>query len=84
MPCPDIAGIYGIIVEILARQGPRFIADQPVFRDRLRVELDLDFDVLGDGHQRATHLLDQNLACFGIAVDIGSVAVSGLGEQLHD
>ena len=79
----DLAGVDRVVVEILLAQRPVLIADQPVFADIGRVELDLDLDVLGDGEQRRGELLDEHLLRLARAVDVGVVAVPVVGDLLH-
>ena len=76
----DLAGVLGVVVEVLVGHDPVFVADQPVRADLGRVELDLDLDVLGDGDQRRAHLLDQHLVGLARRVDVGVVAVALVGE----
>ena len=64
-------------------EKPRLVADEPVFGDARRVELDLDLDVLGDREKRAGDLIDENLVRLVERVDEDGVAVSGLGQLLH-
>ena len=61
VPRTDLAGVLGVVVEVLLVQEAVLVADQAVGRDLRGVELDLDLDVLGDRHQRRAHLLDQTL-----------------------
>ena len=48
----NLARINRVIVEIRAIEQSRFIADQAIFCDLGRVELDLDLHVAGNGHER--------------------------------
>src|SRR5690606_39243722 len=48
-PRADLAGVDAVVGEILLVQHAGLIADQAVFTDAGRVELDLDLDVVGDG-----------------------------------
>ena len=57
----DLAGVLGVIVEILVGHDPVFVADQAELSHFGRVEIHLDLDVLGDVHQRRAHFLDQHL-----------------------
>ena len=79
----DLAGIDAVVVEVLALQRPRLVADQPVFGDGLRIELDLDLHVLGDREDRRRRILHQHLLGLGQRVDIGGRAVAVLGDRLH-
>ena len=80
----DLAGIDLVVREVLAAQGAGFVADEPIFAHRRRVELDLDLDVAGDGEQRGGGFLDQRLAGLGQAVDIDRRAVAVLRQPLHE
>jgi len=79
----DIARVNLVVVEIVAVEEAGFVADQAVFGDRRRIELDLDLYVLGDREDRRGGVLHQNL--FGLLqrVDIGRRAVAVLGDCLH-
>ena len=55
----DLAGILGVVFEVLVGHDPVLVADQAELGHTCRVEVDLDFDVLGDGDQGRAHLLDQ-------------------------
>ena len=79
----DLARINCVIVEILAVERPRLVADQAIFADLRRVELDLDLHVLGDRDEVRAALLHQHLLRFGKAVDVAGIAVAVLGEALH-
>ncbi len=83
MPRADIARIDLVVVEVLAIEQPRLVADQAVLAHPHRIEFDLEFHVLGDREQRAADLLDQYFARFVDRVDIGSVAVALLRQLLH-
>ena len=83
MTGPDIARINLVIVEVFLRQYPVFIADQTVFLDEGGVELNLDFDILGDGEQRRRHFVIEHLLRFNRAVDIGIVAIANVRDLFH-
>ena len=76
----DLAGVLLVVVEILLREQPLFVADEPVAGDLRGVELDLDFHVLGDGHDGAAELLDEHLFRLQQRVEVGGVAVPFAGE----
>ena len=82
-PAPISPASFASSLKSWACQQPVLVADQPVGADLGRVELDLDLHVLGDRHQRAAHLLDEDLAGLGHRVDVGVVAVALVGERLH-
>ncbi|MNN27245.1 hypothetical protein D3C81_1407740 [compost metagenome] len=46
MPGADLTGIDLVVVEVLALQRTVLVAEQAVFADGRRVELELDLDVL--------------------------------------
>ena len=71
MTRPDLACIDLVVVEVLARQHPGLVADQPVFRDGGGVELNLDLHVLGDGEEGRARFLDQRLPGLAERIDIG-------------
>ena len=80
VPGADVAGIDLVVGEILVAQHPVLVADQAVLCDLRGVELHLDLHVAGDGQQGRLHLLDQHLARFLQAVDVGVVAVADVGQ----
>ena len=77
---PDLAGVLGVVVEILLVEHAVFVAEQAVAFDVLRVELDLDLHVLGDGDQRAGEPFDQQLLGLVDGVDVAVVAVALVGQ----
>ncbi len=79
----DVAGIHLVVVEVLAVQRPRLVADQAIFGDARRIELDLELHVPGDGEERGARLLHQRLLRLGERVDIGGRAVAVLRQRLH-
>ena len=79
----DVAGVDGVVVEVLALKHAVLVADQAVFGDHGRVELELDLDVPGDREQGRGEFVDQHLARFVQGVDIGVVAVAGVGQLFH-
>ena len=79
----DFTGVFGIVVEVLFRKESVLVTDEAVGLDDRRIELDLDLHVLGDGDERAAHLIDEHFARFAEAVDVGIVAVSFVGEGFH-
>ena len=80
----DLARVHPVVAEVLAGQHPGLVADQPVLAHRGRVELHLDLHVLRDGEEHRGGLVDEGLAGFVQAVDVGGVAVAVLGEALHE
>ena len=45
----DLTRIDAVVVEVFALQGTGLVADEPVFSDPGRIELDLDLHILGNG-----------------------------------
>ena len=84
MPRTDIAGVDGVVVEVLAAQQPRLIADEAVFRDHRRIELDLELEILRNRKQRRAEFAHQDFPRLVQGVDIGGGAVAGLGDLLSD
>ena len=74
----DVAGIDFVVVEILVPEQPVLVSHQAVLGDRRGVELDLDLDVLGDGHQRAAELLQEDPLRLAIAVDVAFGDLRGI------
>ena len=58
MPCADLAGVLGVVVEILGAQDSILIPDKPVRPDQRGLELHLDLHVFGNRDQCAAHFLD--------------------------
>ena len=83
MPCPNLAGVLGVVRKILCGEHPVFVADEAIGPDLRRIKVDLDLDVLRDRHERAHHLLDKDLASFEQRVDIVIVAVAFVGDPFH-
>ena len=83
MPRADFAGVLLVVIEVGRGQHAVLVAEQPVRRDLSRIELDLNLHVLGDGHEVAAHLLDEDLASLADAVDIGIDAVAVVGQLLQ-
>ena len=79
----DFAGVLLVVVEVLGPQHAVLVAEEPVAGHLARVELDLDLHVLGDGDERAGHLLDEHVAGFGAVVDVVVVAVAVVGDGFH-
>ena len=79
----DLAGVLLVVVEVFATQQPVFVADEAIAGDVRRVELDLQFDVLRDRHQRAARLSHEHLACLLQRIEVGVIAVPLIGEHLH-
>jgi len=78
-----LAGVFGIVLEILIGQHAVFIAEQAKGADLGRIELHLDLDVVGLGKEVAAAFLDQHLFRLQQRIDIGIVAIAGIGENLH-
>ncbi len=79
----DLAGVLGVVVEVARGEHAVLVADQAVGGNLGRVELDLDLDVLGDGHQGPAELGHQHLLRLGQGVDVGVVAVALVGQHLQ-
>ena len=79
----NLTSILGVVVEILFRQDPVLVTDESIGSDRGWVELDLDFDILGDGHECSAHLFDEHLLGFSGVVDVVVVSVSLIRDRLH-
>ena len=80
----NLACIHLIVVEILAVQCARLVADQSVFRHGGGVPFHLDFHIIRNRKQRAGQLIHQHFAGFIQRIDIGSRAVAVLRQRLHD
>ncbi|MNO71084.1 hypothetical protein D3C76_619870 [compost metagenome] len=83
VPGADLTGIDLVVVEVLALQRTVLVAEQAVFADGRRVELELDLDVLRHHRKGRAQLIDQHLACLAQVVNVGVVAVAGVGQLLH-
>ena len=83
VPGTHFTRVLFIVVEIFRREQPVVVPDEPVFPDRLRVELDLHLDVFGDGEQRGTRFVHEHFLRFHQRIDICVVAVALVGERFH-
>ena len=79
----DVARIDRVVIKVFAVEVACFVADEAVFGHCLRVELNLDFDVLCDGEECGGGFIHQHLAGLVQRVDISGDAVPVLGEGLH-
>src|SRR5262245_37068720 len=79
----DFARVLLVVVEVLIPEESIFVANQSVGGDVLRVELDLDLDVLCDRDERVTGFLDEHLPGFVQRVEIGVVPVPAIRQLLH-
>ncbi len=79
----DLSGIDLVIVEILAVQRARLVADQPVFGDRGGIEFHLHLHIARNREKRARQLVHQHLLRLVQRVDIGRLPIAVLGKRLH-
>ena len=80
----DLAGVAGVVAEVLVRDGPVLEAEQPVGEHLVPVELDLDLGVPGHGGQEAGEVLHEDAPCLGGRVDVVVGAVGLVGQLLHE
>ena len=83
MPGADLAGVLFVVLEILRRHDPVFIAEEPVGGDLGGIELDLDLHILGDRHRAPGELLDEHLPRLPRSIDVGIDPVAVVSELLH-
>ena len=83
MARPNLAAGHAVVEEVSLLQLAGFVADQAIFDDLGRVEFDLHFGVVGDRRHGRTQFLDEHLARFHYAVEIGGLAVAGMGQTPH-
>ncbi len=78
-----VAGVYRVVVEVLAVEVARLIADEAVFSHGGGIELHLELDVFRNREQRRGGLLYQYLLGFAQRIDIGGDTVAVLRQGLH-
>ena len=69
MACSNFASIFPVVIEILRIKDSILVSNQSIGGNICGIEFDLDFDILGDGNERARELFQQDLSCFGVGVD---------------
>ena len=79
----ELTGVLAVVLEVLLREQPVLVAQEPVRLHPRRVELDLDLHVLGHREERPAELLHEHLLRLAEAVDVGVVAVPLVGHLLH-
>ena len=79
----ELAGVGAEVLERLVGHGAVLVADQPVGRDQLRVELHLRPRVVGDRRQQRGQLVDVEVLGLLVGVDVAVEAVALVGELLH-
>ena len=82
-PAPMSPASFASLLKSSVRKHAVFVPDQPIGLDPGGIEVHLDLHILGDGDERAAHLLHQHLAGFRDVVDVGVVAVALIRELLE-
>ena len=83
MPGTHVPGVLLVVVEVARLESAFFVSDEPIGGDLGRVKLHLDLHVLGDGHHRSGHLIQQHFAGFAERVEIGVITVAAVGHGHH-
>ena len=82
-PAPMSPASLASLAKSCVRHDPVLVADQAELRHLGRVEVDLDLDVLGHGHERRAHLLDEDAIGLAGRIDVVVDAVPPGGDLLE-
>ena len=78
-----LTGVLAIVVEVFFPQHPVLVADEAIRRREAGIELNLELDVLGDGHERRSGFRDQHAPRFLQRIEVRVVAVPLIRQHLH-
>ena len=79
----NLSGILAIVVEVLVLEDPVLVANQPIGADGVRIELNLDLHVLGDGHERRARFLHEHAMRLVDRIEVGVVPIALVRQLLH-
>src|SRR5690606_38610497 len=80
----DLARVDGVVTESMVGDRAVLVAEEPIAKDLLGVELDLDASVACDGLERSGQVLDEDSARLFDPIDIDRLAVSSIREAFEE